>query len=489
MSVSFPNLALPTKEQYDRMVAFHEREKAVSRLQDQIPGRVFKAIKDTVLGNPFIPQVPTPKQAEFLALDCEEALYGGAAGPGKSSALLMAGLQYVHVPNYSAIIFRRTYQDLSLPGALMSRALEWLHNTDARWIDKDKQWKFPSGATLAFGYLENEQDKYRYQSAEFQFVGFDETTQFAQTQYLYLFSRLRRLKESQVPIRMRGATNPGGMGHDFIKERFIVNPETRVFIRGLLADNPHLDREQYEKSLAQLDYVTRKQLREGDWDVSPAGKLFNRKWFRVVEKAPEDIVTVRFWDMAATEDAPGKDPDYTVGVKLGKDRQGRIYVLDVVRHRESPATNEALIRQTAAADGKGTWIYMGEEPGSAGKGQIDHYRRNVLHGFVFLGHKETGDKATRAKPISTQAEGGNVYVVAGPWVGRFLSEVEQFPTKGVHDDQVDALSGAYDRLGLRLHDQVEPEDTRSLEEKVLAQRWEALKRKPQEDERDLYDYQ
>ena len=484
------NIAGFTREKAAELLKHIERSKRVEALSNQVSARVFNAIKETILDNPYIPQIPTPKQAEFLALDCEEALYGGAAGPGKSSALLMAGLQYVHVPNYAAIIFRRTYQDLSLPGALMSRANEWLRTTDAKWDGQDKQWRFPSGATLAFGYLENENDKYRYQSAEFQFVGFDEATQFAESQYTYLFSRLRRLKNSPVPLRMRGATNPGGMGHDFIKERFIKNPENRVFVRGVLSDNPHLDRVEYEKSLAQLDYVTRKQLQEGDWDVSPAGKLFNRKWFKVVDKAPSDIVSVRFWDIAATEDAPGKDPDWTAGVKLGKDRQGKLYVLDVVRFRESPATNEALIRQTAHVDTKNTWVFMGEEPGSAGKGQIDHYRRNVLQGFVFMGHKETGDKATRAKPISTQAEGGNVCLVSGPWTGAFLAEVEQFPTKGVHDDQVDALSGAYARLAQRAHEALEPEDTRPANERVLANRWASIHQmnKPREEERDLYSY-
>ena len=105
----------------------------------------------------------------------------------------MAALQYVEVPEYAAILFRQSYADLSLPGALMDRAHGWLFQTDARWGDLKKTWIFPSGATLSFGYLENENDKYRYQSAEFQFVGFDELTQFTESQYTYLHSRLRRL--------------------------------------------------------------------------------------------------------------------------------------------------------------------------------------------------------------------------------------------------------------------------------------------------------
>ena len=140
-------------------------------------------------------------------------MYGGAAGGGKSSCLLMAALKYVHLPDYSAILFRRTYSDLSLPGALMDRANEWLRGTDAHWQDQKKTWTFPSGSTLTFGYLDNENAKYRYQGSNFDFVGWDELTQFTESQYRYLFSRLRRSAGSDIPLRMRSASNPGGFGH------------------------------------------------------------------------------------------------------------------------------------------------------------------------------------------------------------------------------------------------------------------------------------
>jgi hypothetical protein len=103
-----------------------------------------------------------------------EALFGGAAGGGKSDSLLMAALQYVDEPGYAAILFRRTYADLALPGAIMDRSKEWLSGKGARWNEREKTWTFPSGATLSFGYLEHENDKYRYQGSEFQFAGFDD---------------------------------------------------------------------------------------------------------------------------------------------------------------------------------------------------------------------------------------------------------------------------------------------------------------------------
>lgn len=184
----------------------------------------------------------------------------------------MAALQYVDVPGYAAILFRRTFQDLALPGALMERARAWLTGK-ASWNEQKKLWTFPSGAMLAFGYLDTAADKYRYQSSEFQFIGFDELTQFGEAEYLYLFSRLRRLAGSPVPLRMRGASNPGGIGHDWVRRRFILDPSDRVFVPASLSDNPHLDQEQYRQSLSNLDDTTRRQLLDGDWTANDDGLL------------------------------------------------------------------------------------------------------------------------------------------------------------------------------------------------------------------------
>src|SRR6185369_13608050 len=130
------------------------------------------------LVEPYMRHIPHPTQQVFLGLNVREALYGGAAGGGKSDALLMAALQYVDVPGYAALLLRRTWPDLVLPGAIMDRAKQWLSGTPARPHDGGRSWTFPSGAKLQFGYLQQDDDKYRYQSAEFQFVGFDELTQW-----------------------------------------------------------------------------------------------------------------------------------------------------------------------------------------------------------------------------------------------------------------------------------------------------------------------
>jgi hypothetical protein len=218
----------------------------------------------TVTGNAWVPVEPTRRQIEFLLCLGQEAFYGGAAGGGKSSALLAAALMFADVPGYAALLLRRRYSDLALPGALMHRAHEWLGGTQARWLGAEHRWLFPSGASLSFGYLENENDKYRYQSAEFQVVGFDELTQFSESQFTYLFSRLRRLADVPLSLRIRSASNPGGVRHLWAKERYLAGEGSRGFVPARLDDNPHLDRAEYVASLAQLDPVTRARLLAGD---------------------------------------------------------------------------------------------------------------------------------------------------------------------------------------------------------------------------------
>ncbi len=243
------------------------------------------------LASRLSPHKPSAKQQLFLDLNSLEAFYGGAAGGGKSEALLMAALQFVDVPGYAALILRKDTQRLQLAGGLIPRSHEWLHDK-AVWNGGRKQWRFPSGATLSFGYLAHPLDKYRYGSSEFQFIAFDELTEFAEEDYLFLFSRLRRVNDLDVPLRMRSASNPGGIGHVWVKERF-VGQETReeskvrnqesasdrVFIPALIADNPGLNQQEYCRSLAHLPAVLRERLMNGDWSVQEEG-LFQQQWLR-----------------------------------------------------------------------------------------------------------------------------------------------------------------------------------------------------------------
>ena len=217
--------------------------------------------------------VPTPKQLAFLLCPRTEAFFGGAAGPGKTEALLMGALQLVEQPRYSALLLRRTFRQLNQSNSIMNRARQWLANTDAVWKEADKRFTFPSGATITFGNLDSEDDVYQYDSSEFQYIGFDELTSFRERQYTYLFSRLRTTRDNPVPLRMRSASNPGNRGHDWVKTRFMIGqpsellqhdfPE-RFFLPARIQDNPHIRSQEYLASLANLDAVRRRQLLEGD---------------------------------------------------------------------------------------------------------------------------------------------------------------------------------------------------------------------------------
>lgn len=431
----------------------------------------------------YVPHLPTVKQTAFLILDDLEVFYGGAAGGGKSDALLMAALQYVDVPGYAAILFRRTFTDLELPGGLLDRGKEWLGGSDARLVDRSHTWHFPSGATLTFGYLATEQDKYRYKSAEFQFVGFDELTQLSESQYRYLFSRLRRPSGlidgdplSKVPLRVRSASNPGDRGHAWVKARFIpryrtedgdfvglidaerrraegeaietifpVDEQTgrrRIFIRAKLADNPHLDQDSYRENLRRLDPLEAARLEAGDWDVTEGGRMFAREKAKILAAAPSSVRRwCRAWDFAATEADESKDPDYTVGTKIGVDDQGRIIVADVIRGRYGPAGVERLVIATAELDGRrGCMVRLEQEPGSSGKAVAQRFVKQLLRGYDVKARTSTGPKPVRAINFAAQWEAGNVYLVRGAWNATYLDEMDAFPTiaEGVHDDQVDS---------------------------------------------------
>lgn len=175
------------------------------------------------------------------------------------------------------------------------------------------------------------------------------------------------------------------------------------------------------------------------------GGMFKRGWFEVVEAMPQAAKSngVRRWDIAATEDQPGRDPDYLAGVRVFE-HGGVFYVDSVVRDRVSPAGVERIIKNTAEADGRAVRIRIPQDPGAAGKIAAAAYI-GMLPMFDIRAVLETGSKIVRANPVSAQAEAGNIKLVRGPWIEDFLSELCDFPN-GAHDDQVDALSGAFAEL-------------------------------------------
>lgn len=363
----------------------------------------------------------------------------------------MAALQYVDVPHYAALLLRDTYTNLSMPGALMDRAEDWLYGSDAKWSDKSSTWWFPNGASLTFGHMAGPRDHLNYKSSEFQFIGVDEASDLRWKQINYMFSRLRRLEGSEVPLRFRLGSNPGGISHDELKTKYI-DPETReqgvVFIPAILEDNPYLDKDEYEKGLNKLDPVTRLRLRKGDWSVRETGRMFDRSWFKIVDAAPVDVVKrVRYWDLAATkaQEDDERKPARTSGCRMSRTKDNICYIESIVTTMEKPLMVQKLVRQCADMDGKSVEIWMEQEPGSGGVNTIDHYRRNVLPEFFFKPDKVDKSKFTRAQPFSSYAEAGNVCLVNGPWVKDFLDEIEIFPD-GKFKDRADSASGAYNSI-------------------------------------------
>lgn len=404
----------------------------------------------------YIPYDPTPKQRAFLLMnDTKEILYGGAAGGGKSVAQLMAALQYVDIPGYSAILFRKTYADLSLPGALIDMSKQWLmpfvESKEVKWSEKEKQYVFPSGATLNFGYLESGNDCYRYQGAEFQYIGMDEVTHIDPANYRYLFSRLRKPKSLQVPLRFRATANPGGQFGEYYYQRFFVEGKDagRIFIGAGIDDNPYLDAEAYKESLAELDPIERERLLNGNWEIKANGDMFNRHWFNIVPASdiPPAAKRVRFWDMASTDPSKRKgrnkrEPDWSVGFKLAH-YQGMYWIEDIIRVQKTPHDLEQIIGDTAKLDGYGVAIRMEKEPGSSGEITIDHYARNVLRGYDFVGLASTGSKVERARTASAASQAGRVFISQRCRnMLPFLDEADLFPY-GLHDDTIDGFSGAF----------------------------------------------
>jgi predicted phage terminase large subunit-like protein len=438
-------------------------------------------------------------QAAFVGCPADIAIYGGAAGGGKSYGLLLDPLSHYDNPDFGAVIFRKTAVEVRNEGGLWDESMRLYSLFGARPREHALNWRFPSSMSVSFGNLEYEKDVLNWQGSQIAFIGFDELTHFSRQQFFYMLSRNRSMCGVKPYVRATCNPDPDSWVKEFIRwwldaegryadpaksgvlryfvrlnDQIIwadsakdlhdqygygpeIQPKSVTFIPSRLEDNKILMQSNpgYMANLLALNRVDRARLRDGDWLARvSAGSLFKREWFKVVDAVPSGwIQAVRMWDRAATKPHEhNKDPDWTRGLKLYKYADGRFCVVDLVSARDTPGQIEQLIKTVAGNDTVSVKVMSQQDPGSAGVLEAENFTR-MLQGYYVSTFTTSKDKITRAKPVSAQCEAGNILVLRAGWNNDFFAELENFPD-GVHDDQVDVLSGAFNELagGMSLAD-------------------------------------
>jgi predicted phage terminase large subunit-like protein len=425
--------------------------------------RNLALLQATVLANPWIPdgsfgwadgknhRIPSKPQARFYLANEERVLFGGAAGGGKSEALLCAALQYADIGGHAGMIVRKNFTALNKPGALMDRAESWLKGRGAAFDRYNHTWTFPSGYRLTFVAMDSASAVEIIQGAEFCAAFIDEAGQLTKKQLEFIYSRLRRPTGSIIPMRYYLASNPDGpsemdLFHEFVEPFTKGQKSDSLFIPANSESNPHIDAE-YRERLGKLSPVMRAKFLLGQWCVKAEGLYFKRDKFIKIPRSEvptEFDAIVRAWDLAATE--PNRDntnPDWTRGLLVGI-VDGRFYIIDMKSLRHRPFEVENLIKKTAAADGREVTIVLPQDPGQAGKVQYAYWAAR-LAGLSIKKDSLSGNKELRAQPVSSSVDAKNVYVVEAAWTEELLDELCSFPPSNdeVHDDIVDALSSAW----------------------------------------------
>lgn len=440
-------------------------------------------------------------QTSFLESDADIVIYGGAAGGGKTYALLLEALRNVDVPGFGAVIFRRNANQILAQGGLWDTSREIYSGMAQMRLTPTPRWLFPSGARISFSCLEDEAAVLKWQGSQIALICFDELTHFSRAQFFYMLSRNRSTcgvrpyvratcnpdSDSWVaefiswwisPVtgyplpersgvkrymartgdRLRWADTPDGLAAQLSGTEWAdIQPKSVTFIASTLADNRILMRQDpgYLANLMALPTVERERLLSGNWKIKRAsGAYFSRARVNVLPEPPDDVARcVRAWDLAAGEERAGGDAAYTAGVLLGKRRGGRYVVLDVINRRMSASDVRACVLATAAADRaryRNVRVRLNQDPGQAGKDQAEQYLK-LLGGYAVSIVRETGSKTARAEPLSAQWQGlagsarGNVDVVAADWNADYFAQLESFPDSR-YKDMVDASATALNEL-------------------------------------------
>lgn len=447
-------------------------------------------------------------QWRFIDSRADITVYGGGAGGGKSWGLLLEPLKHIHNPRFDGCLFRRTQVDIKKQGSLWPTSMELYPLLRGRPSSQALLWRFPSNSTIAMGGIENEMDRFDYQSAQFCYLGFDELTHFSEQTFWYMMSRNRSMSGIRPYIRAAcnpdpdswvkhfiqwwidsrstlkdGKPNPNfGLpmpGRDGVLRWFVrrgdriewaftkqeleekygkydpktytgVLPKSVTFIRATVYDNPALLGKDpgYLGNLQNLPAYERAQLLEGNWEVrAQAGDLFPRYKIQVVDEAPIPYQKrARGWDRAASTKRPGTDPDATANVLISQGPDGLWYVEFAEEMWQAPYEVNTAMKGYATQDGYETAITYNQDPGSAGVYEAQDTAKD-LAGYIVQFEVATGDKATRAKPFSNQWRAGNVRLVRGAWNEQYLRVMGNFyPGSKEHDDLVDASSRAFKTL-------------------------------------------
>ena len=431
-------------------------------------------------------------QLAFLGSSADIAIFGGAAGSGKSWALLLEAMRYPsRVRGFDAVMFRRNTTDIRRPGGLWAESMKVFPFGQGIPVNHLLLWRWPDGGSVKLSHLEHENTVLDWHGSQVPLICFDELTTFTRHQFFYLLSRNRGLTGVRPYIRASCNADAGSWVADFIawwidqgtgypiqersgvvryfvrgaddalvwfdtkREAMRVTGQSKetiksaTFIAAKLADNPALMKNDpaYLGNLMMLPSVERERLLNGNWKIRPsAGLYFNRAWIRVIDIPPSVLQTARGWDLAATPETPENDPDWTSSVKMARTVQGQYVVLHANAMRGTPAEVERYVLNTSTQDGYGCKIGLPQDPGQAGKHQIAAFVR-LLAGFPIEYSAETGDKITRFSPFSAQAEAGNVLVLRGDWNERWFQMLEGFPMLP-HDDEADATSRAFSLVAM-----------------------------------------
>ena len=375
-----------------------------------------------------------PAQTAFLQ---SKALFRGLIG-GRGSGKTYAGaadmfIQSMQTPALRGI-YAPTFSDLSRFTVRTFRQIAG--DAVTRFVSSPVPTLYlSSGSEIICGSLDNPEAG---RGPSFKDVWIDEGSLICRDAFINVLGSLR--SDGKMG-RLTCTFTPRGLQHWTAE---VFNNAKRKDVECFHAttkQNPFLPSQFYDAIRSQITAAFAEQELEGKF-ISMSGQLIHRDWFKIVDAAPDcGVMQCRFWDLAATEQKKGNDPDFTAGALVGF-KDGIWYILDMRHDRLSPMGVEELVAHTATIDSRQITIRMEEEGGASGKSIIDHYARRVLPGYDFAGIHPSGDKVARAMPFMAAAEQGNICLVRGSWNSAFLDEAESFGPDAQHDDMVDAASAA-----------------------------------------------